>query len=162
MPAFCAAVLLAQFDQIEDQMARRDRNACALTGLLNDIEGVDPLKLHDGTTRGAWHLYIFRYRSDAFDGLARKKFIAAMCAEGIDCGSGYVPLYREELFQIDPSDFPWLEGRDYRSLSLPVCERACDRESVWLFQSQLLGDESDMTDVAAAIKKIKDNLGELT
>ena len=54
-----------------------------------------------------------------------------------------------------------LEGRNYRSLSLPVCERACDHESVWLFQSQLLGDESDMEDVAAAIKKIQANLAEL-
>ena len=162
MPAVCAGVLLAQFDQIEDQMARRDRNAGALTDLLNEIDGIEPLKLHDGATRSAWHLYVLRYHAEAFGGLPRKHFIKAMCAEGIDCGAGYVPLYREELFQIDPSDFPWLEGRDYRSLNLPVCERACDRESVWLFQSQLLGDASDMQDVAAAVKKIKDNVGELT
>ncbi len=161
MPAFCAGLLLAQFDQIEDQMARRDRNAGILTGLLSDVEGIEPLKLHDGATRSAWHLYVLRYFADGFDGVPREKLIEAMCAEGIDCGAGYVPLYREELFEIDPRDFPWLEGRDYRSLHLPVCEEACDRESVWLFQSQLLGDESDMQDVAAAIRKIKDNLGEL-
>lgn len=161
MPAICAGILLAQFDQIEEQMARRDRNASALTALLNEIDGVEPLKLHDGATRSAWHLYIFRYKAEAFDGVPRERFIEAMCAEGINCGSGYVPLYREELFQLDPREFPWLEGRDYRSLNLPVCENACDNESVWLFQSQLLGDESDMADVAAAIRKIRDNLDEL-
>ncbi len=161
MPALCAAILLAQFDEVEDQMARRDRNAGVLTDLLSDIDGVDPLKLHAGATRSAWHLYVFRYRADGFDGVPREKFIEAMCAEGINCGAGYVPLYREELFQIDPRDFPWLEGRDYGALNLPVCEHACDHESVWLFQSQLLGDESDMHDVAAAVKKIRDYLDEL-
>ena len=161
MPAMAAGILLAQFEQIEDQMARRDRNAAALTDLLGQIDGIDPLELHEGATRSAWHLYVLRYRSEAFDGLDRAKFIEAMCAEGIDCGAGYVPLYREELFQTDPRDYPWLEGRDYRALSLPVCEHACDHESVWLFQSQLLGDASDMQDVANAVKKIRDNLGEL-
>jgi len=161
MPALSAAILLAQFDEVEDQMARRDRNAGVLTDLLNDVDGVDPLELHAGATRSAWHLYVLRYRADGFDGVPREKFIEAMCAEGVNCGAGYVPLYREELFQTDPRDFPWLEGRDYGSLNLPVCEHACDHESVWLFQSQLLGDASDMHDVAAAVRKIKDHLDEL-
>ncbi|MBN1342075.1 MAG: DegT/DnrJ/EryC1/StrS family aminotransferase [Phycisphaerae bacterium] len=161
MPAICAGILLAQFDQIEDQMARRDRNARVLTELLSGIDGIEPLELHAGATRSAWHLYIFRYKAEAFGGAPRAKFIDAMCAEGINVGSGYVPLYREELFQVDPEDYPWLEGRDYRALSLPVCENACDNESVWLFQSQLLGDESDMHDIAAAVRKIKDSAGEL-
>lgn len=161
LPAFCAGILLAQFEQIEDQMSRRDRNAAALTAMLEEIDGIEPLKLHQGTTRSAWHLYVLRYNAEGFGGVPREKFIEAMCAEGVDCGAGYVPLYREELFQVDPRDCPWLEGRDYRSLNLPVCENACDNESVWLFQSQLLGDESDMQDVAAAVKKIKDNVGEL-
>ena len=161
LPAVCAGLLMAQFDQIDDQMARRDRNACALTGMLNEIEGIEPLKLHDGATRSAWHLYVFRYRSEAFGGVSRSRFIEAMGAEGIQCSPGYVPLYREELFAVDPQEFPWLAGRDYRTLSLPVCERACDHEAVWLFQSMLLGDESDMRDIAAAIRKIRANVGEL-
>jgi len=162
MPAICAGILTAQFDQIEDQMARRDRNARVLTGLLSQIEGIRPLKLHEGATRSAWHLYVFRYDSKAFGGLPRARFIDALNAEGVPCSAGYVPLYREELFALDPKEFPWLGKRDYRSLRLPVCENACDNESVWLTQNMLLGPESDMADIAAAIKKIKENAKELT
>jgi len=161
LPAICAGILLAQFEQIEDQMRRRERNACALTGMLKDIHGIEPLKLHDGATRSAWHLYIFKYKKEAFGGVSRDRFLEALTAEGIPCMSGYVPLYREELFKVDPKEYPWLEGRDYTHLHLPACEQACDHESVWLLQSQLLGDESDMRDVAAAIKKIQANVGEL-
>ncbi len=161
MPAMLAGLLTAQLDQVEDQMARRDKNACHLTGLLNDIEGIEPLKLHEGATRSAWHLYVFRYKAEAFGGLPREQFIGAMAAEGVPLSPGYVPLYREELFQVDPKEFPWLEGRNYRELDLPVCENACDNEAVWFFQSNLLGDEADMDDVATAIKKVKDNAGEL-
>ncbi len=161
MAAIQAGILLAQFEQIEDQMARRDKNACALTGLLNDIEGIEPLKLHEGATRSAWHLYVFRYKAEAFDGVPRDKFLGAMCAEGIEVSPGYVPLYREDLFQLDPEEYPWLEGRNYRELSLPVCENACDNEAVWIFQSMLLGDGSDMEDIAAAIRKVRENVGEL-
>jgi len=44
---------------------------------------------------------------------------------------------------------------------LPVTEKACEEEAVWLKQNILLGTREDMDDVADAILKIKENVEEL-
>ena len=43
----------------------------------------------------------------------------------------------------------------------PVTDRLCDEEGVWLYQNLLLGEKSDMDDVAAAIEKIHDHSAEI-
>ena len=52
-------------------------------------------------------MYLFRYQSDAFDGLPRNKFVRALRAEGIPCSTGYEPLNKAP-FLIDA-----LQSRHY-------------------------------------------------
>jgi hypothetical protein len=43
----------------------------------------------------------------------------------------------------------------------PEAERLCREETLWLYQSVLLGERGDMDDIVAAIVKIKEHAGEL-
>jgi perosamine synthetase len=80
-----------------------------------------------------------------------------MRAEGVPCSPGYSPLYRSPAFKIDTSTHPFPAYVDYASQHLPQVEQACE-EAVWLGQSLLLAEQSDMDDIAAAIRKIQRGL----
>lgn len=155
MTEFQAALVLSQMERLEEQMRRREENADYLTKGLREIGGVDPLVPHEGVTRHAYHLYIFRYRKEEFGGIPKKKFLAALQAEGIPVSSGYVPLYR----------FPALinsrREAGYDKLYLPVAEKACNEEGIWLPQNVLLGSKADMDDIIEAIGKIKAHIDEI-
>jgi hypothetical protein len=83
-------------------------------------------------------------------------------AEGIPCHKGYTPLYREQLFALNPREYPWIEGIDYRELHLPVTEHAASEEAVWIAQPALLGIEKDVEDIVKAVAKIHSHVEELT
>ncbi|MGQ9455462.1 MAG: DegT/DnrJ/EryC1/StrS family aminotransferase [Armatimonadota bacterium] len=166
MTEFQAAILLNQMRKLDVETARRNENALYLTERLSQIDDIKPLKRDERVTRHAYHLYIFRYQGEGTTGVSRSKFIEALNAEGIPCGAGYLPLYRTGMFDIDPDSCPVgcpLYGKRvvYRELYLENCERACDHEAVWLGQNMLLGERSDMDDIANAVEKIMSNISEL-
>ena len=129
----------------------RNANAEYLTKRLSEIEGIQPLKRDPRVTVHSYHLYIFRFNSESFKGLTRERFIEALRAEGIPCSQGYRPLNKMSFIQ------EYLRTET----SLPVTEKACEEEAVWLKQNILLGTREDMDDVADAILKIKENVEEL-
>jgi len=159
--AFQAALLTAQLATIEEDMERRDQHATYLDERLREIPGIKPLLVHPQVTRHARHLYIFRYDAEAFEGLSRDRFLDALRAEGIYSHKGYTPMYREQLFSLDPRQHPWIEGINYRELHLPVAERASDEEAVWIPQAALIGTEKEAEDIVKAVAKIQTHLGEL-
>ncbi len=165
MTEFQAAILLVQLTRLEEQTKRRNRNARYLSEKLSKIEGVDPLKRDSRVTNHAYHLFIFRYDAEEFAGLPKNTFIEALRAEGIPCSPGYVPLYKEQ-FMLNLAEDRFLSEKygkkvDYSHVKLPVTEKACYEEAVWLFQNMLLGTTEDMDDVVSAICKIKKNVEEL-
>ncbi|GAB4539198.1 MAG: DegT/DnrJ/EryC1/StrS family aminotransferase [Anaerolineae bacterium] len=150
------AILLAQLERADELAERRHRNALYLTERLAAIPGIHPLKVDARVTRHAWHLFIFRYESQAFGGLPRAKFIEALQGEGIPCTPGYhLPINQTppllgglERLRSFLDDVP--PPRD-----CPVTARMCKHEAVWFTQNMLLGDEQDMDDIAGAILKIQ-------
>lgn len=162
MTQFQAAILLAQMERAPDQAKIRTENAVYLTAKLEQIEGIRPLKVDEYVTRHAYHLYIFRYDRQSFAGLSRETFIQALAAEGIHSASGYVPLYREGFVADALQRLNFLPAnKKQETLFLPVTERACNEEAVWLTQNLLLGTKEDMNSIVAAIRKIKENITEL-
>lgn len=162
-----AALALSQMKRLDAQTETRTRNATLLTEQLADVEGIRPLKVDERVTRHAYHLYVFRYDADAFEGASREQFLKALAAEGIPCSVGYKPLYLEPAFQARFADFPLSSpaygGRpDYSSIHCSVTERVCANEAVWLTQNLLLGTESDTSQIAEAITKIAAQPGALT
>ncbi len=161
MTEFQAAVLLRGLELWPQQDATRQRNAARLRERLAEIPGVDPQGFTEGADKCAYHLFICRYDAEAFDGLPRAKFLQALQAEGIPASAGYNPLYREPVFveglDMDGCPFAckfYTGSVDYKSLQLPVVEHVCREGSFWMPHSVLLGDESDVDDIADAIAKV--------
>ncbi|NOZ75635.1 MAG: DegT/DnrJ/EryC1/StrS family aminotransferase [FCB group bacterium] len=154
MTALAASMLNAQFETTAEELKLRETNRKRLDAFLNDLEGLTPAKSYTGTTRSANHLYLSRYNREAFNNVPREVFFKAMQAEGVYTYAGYTPLYRERLFSADTKEYPWLEGRAYASLHLPVTERLATEEAVWLKQHHLLGTEQDLQDIMDAFEKV--------
>lgn len=159
MTEFQAAVLLAQLDRLDVQIARRGRNAAYLGGLLREVDGIEPLATTPGVTRHPYYLYVFRYRDTAFGRLPKPRFIEALVAEGIPAMPGYPPLHTMPALRraIEERGLPVRSGEGGH---LPDTGRAW-AEGIWLPQNVLLGEEEDVADVQRAIVKIARHRSEL-
>jgi dTDP-4-amino-4,6-dideoxygalactose transaminase len=164
---FQAGLLLAQMTRLEEQSRRREENARYLTAQLREVPGILPARMHEGCTRNAYHLYMFRYQAERFAGLPRDRFLKALSAEGIPCSSGYTPLNKQPFIQAT------LDSRAYRRVfppevlagwaernRCPTNDRLCE-EAVWLTQTMLLGPRKDMDDIVAAVRKIHASAADL-
>lgn len=166
-----AAILLAQLARMEEQTQRRWDNARILEQGLSAIPGLLPQWRDDArVTRRSYHLFVFRYLAEHFDGLSRERFMAAMRAEGIPCWSGYgMPLHLQPLFTDRArlaADMPNTRREDglppdYAAVETPVAARLCDHEAVWFAQSVLLAEPEAMRDIVNAAEKIAANRHEL-
>lgn len=164
---FQGALLLAQMTRIEEQSRTREANAAYLTAALREIPGIVPARTYDGCTRNAYHLYMFRYRPEGFDGLPRARFLEALQAEGVPCSPGYSPL-NEEAFILAT-----LKTRAYQRLYPPEtlaawpertrcpANRQLCSEAVWFTQNMLLGPRADMDAIIDAVRKIRRHAGAL-
>ncbi len=160
MTEFQAAILLAQMTRLEDQATVRECNAALLSDQLRGIPGITPPRMDPRVTRNAWHLYILRYDSEAFGGRSRDAFLAALEAEGVTCGAGYVPLYKEALFTEQAAMRGLCQAHDSSPQPYcPVTEKACRDEVVWLFQHMLLAEPERVMRIAEAIHRIQRHWG---
>ena len=157
---FQGAVLNAQLDRLEEQTRTRDRNGQYLAAKLSRLPGILPQKRPVDCTRHSYHLFLFRIDGKAF-GAPREAMIKALQAEGIPvCGGYALPLYRQPLF-LNKAFGPYLPRAsaklDYGAVRCPNCERICSEQGAWLEQSLLLGNQSDMDDIARAFEKVHAN-----
>ena len=163
---FQAAILNGQLDRLDGQTVTRDRNGRYLAERLRQVPGIHPQVRGRGETRHAYHLFPFRYDASIY-GVPRSIFLKALTAEGIPGSPGYtLPLYRQPVFA-NKEFGPYTGYRqvrpdlDYRRICCPVCELICAGEGCWIYQSVLLGTQSDMNDVVKAFEKIHDHRDEL-
>jgi len=148
--------------RLVDQTNIRTQNADYLTKLLNEIPGIKPARLYDGTTRSAYHLYMFRYDKSHFAGMSRELFLKALDLEGVPCSSGYDMMNKSayvtglaknnQYLKIYGEKFmnEWLERGQCPQNDILTSEQA-----VWFFQTMLLGTRKDMDQIAEAIRKIR-------
>ncbi len=171
MTEYQAAIGLAQMKRLDEQTTVRNRNAAYLKSRLSDIPGILPYELYDHVTRAAFHLFAFRYKKEEFSGMTRPEFLRALRAEGVPCSGGYsgnlnMMPYLDEAFRSKnyKNMYPAEEldfERFVEANRCPESERLCSEEAVWLFQSMLLGESSDMDDIFNAIEKIHRNSGKI-
>lgn len=161
MTEWQGAVLRAQMTRLDEQTDCRDANGLYLNARLGEIPGIRPLSRGPVPVRHPYHLYICRYDADSFDGLPRARFLDAVRAEGIPVYGGYpIPLY-EQPFIREKQLAPYtaaIAGYDAdpaaNAARCPATERACKEEAVWLTQTVLLGDRTDMDDIVRAFAKV--------
>ncbi len=161
-----AAIGLAELKRLDGETTIRNENAEYLKSQLKDITGIIPYKLYDNVTRAAFHLFPFRYKKEEFHGLSRANFLKALAAEGIPCSGGYAPLnkmpYLNNAFQ--SKNFQKMYPKEMLDFNIyleknqcPLNDQLCNEEAVWLSQTLLLTEKSDMNQIAHAIEKVRKN-----
>ncbi|MCL1796175.1 MAG: DegT/DnrJ/EryC1/StrS family aminotransferase [Clostridia bacterium] len=155
-----AAILDAQLDRLDGQIAKRMENAAYLDGLLESIPCVSPLAADKRVTRNTYHLYIFRIHEDRLDGISRDCFLRALQAEGVEAAAGYAPLHAFPCLT-DSYVEDAIGGGIHIAPDTPVADRLSYHEAAWLNQSVLLGGRHIIEGVADAIHKVYTHLDEL-
>jgi len=158
-------ILLAQLGRLDEQTRHRHKNARWLDRELSQIPGITPQKHDERCTRNGQYAYIFHVDSEQFAGISTEGFIAAMNAEGIPNQASYPPLHELDMFRNGEyrkrlSGAQATADHAFLKQSFPNTQRAA-WETVWLPQPTLLGDETDMHEIVAAIQKIQANAKEL-
>lgn len=161
MTEWQAAILDAQMDRLDGQIARREENAAYLTSLLRRLGFADPPPDDERITRNSYHLYPFTFRSEECAGLSRDVFCDALRAEGIPCSIGYRCLYGQAFFTSEAMRRQTGSTIDYAGMRLAHTESAVDR-AVWFTQNMLLGERKDMDDIAEAMAKIGSHADEIS
>jgi dTDP-4-amino-4,6-dideoxygalactose transaminase len=135
-----AAVLLPQLDKLETRNAQRARNVSLLIEKLSNIPGLRPFEVRCADTRPGYYKVGFQFEEERF-GLPRERFLDAVRAEGMAFDEGFRALH---------------VGRSpqrYRAAgTLGEAERA-HRGAVVLHHPVLLGSETDIEQIAEAVRK---------
>lgn len=161
MTEFQGSILLSQFARVESQSQRREENAKYLTQLLNKIDGIQPAKLYEGSDRSAWHLYMFRYDSSKFGGIAKDAFLAELSKEGIQASGGYAQLNLSKHVVALASNphYQKIYGADFMAKwvernACPVNDQLCT-QAIWLTQTNLLVERAEIEKIAAGIENVR-------
>lgn len=166
-----AALLVAGMIRLEAQAGQRLASARILDEGLAGFPGLEPIGTGDlRVTRRAYHLYTVRYSREHWKGLPKERLCEAIRAEGVPLQGGYdFPVHRQPFFQRRsfaahgcPVDCP-RHGAEvaYTGVEMPVADKICNEEGLWLFHAVLLGSEDDVRDVLRALTKVYENLDEL-
>jgi dTDP-4-amino-4,6-dideoxygalactose transaminase len=145
-----AALLLDRLKVFENQQSRRWRNFQRLRELLTGIRCVEPLALHAGVRLHGVHMFVMRYKTEQCGNRSIEDFMRIAGAEGL-------PIYRG--YELTLSQQPALakliaKRPEYiRVQDTPVAD-AATKELIYIQQEIFLGSESDMEEIAGALRKI--------
>jgi len=161
MTQFQAAILLVQLTRLTEQRERRDSNSRYLSERLEEIEGIEPIRINPKLTKRHPWPFAFKYDPDCFNGVSVERFCEALRAEGVPCGGIDSPLYDQIVFIEGTIPYRlYVEGREDARKRCPVADEAPSR-TISIPQWVFLGTKSDMDDIVEAIVKIKENADEL-
>lgn len=160
---FQAAVLLSGLELLPDQVNRRQQNMKYLDSLLAEIKGVKPLRSQPQVTIQSAYCYGFTYVSEEVGGIGRDTFRKAVAAEGLNLGGAFEPVYRSKMFGYDPIRTSVSCGLlpntlNYREQFFTVTEKISTQTGLIFGHSSLLGEKSDMDLIAAAIRKVAEDV----
>jgi dTDP-4-amino-4,6-dideoxygalactose transaminase len=137
--AFQAAVLLAQFERLPEQIAHRTRNAGLLKAALSEVTDIVWQTQREEVTQNSWYLTVGRVRGS---GEGRDALVRLLGDAGVPCTPFYPhTLYQNPLYLTEPC----------RVMECPVAERSL-REAFWLPHRVLLADEGTILGVAGVIR----------
>jgi dTDP-4-amino-4,6-dideoxygalactose transaminase len=148
-----AAVLMERFRRFERQQETRRRNSFKLQELLQEVSCVEPLGTHPAVRKHGVHMFVMRYKLKNCGDLPLEDFLRLCGAEGAPIHRGYkCTIARqfaiEQLMEKRPEYF--------RMMPTPIADEAT-KELIYIPQNVFLGTERDMSDIAAAIRKVQQN-----
>ncbi|MFN0042027.1 MAG: DegT/DnrJ/EryC1/StrS family aminotransferase [Alphaproteobacteria bacterium] len=166
LPELCAAVGRAQLPKLEAVNAWRTKNA---ERLRRGLSGMPGLRLPvdqssgNGPARAIPHLFVALHDAAAM-GVPRGAFVAALRAEGVPVGTGYVrTMYEAPTFlkrvAFGGKGCPWTCGATpshvrYARGQCPVAERLINEEFLWFYHIAYPSTSEDMDDIVSAVGKV--------
>ncbi len=134
-----AAVLLAQFERLPEQIVRRSSNAALLKREMADVPEIAWQREIPGTTQNSFYLLVGRTP----DAALRDRVCQGLKAAGVPS----TPFYPHTLYQNEL----YLRG-ECRVLPCPVAE-ACVRDAFWLPHRVLLAEPDVMEEIADVLRR---------
>jgi L-glutamine:2-deoxy-scyllo-inosose/3-amino-2,3-dideoxy-scyllo-inosose aminotransferase len=159
-----AALALVGIERFPEQARQREEMAAYMDEALSEVHGVRVLKRDPRHTTRSFYRYLFAIDPQEF-GVEHDVLCAALDAEGVDCWVGYEAMHNYSLFQPQksklavPIAFP--EYFQFEKMHLPVAERACEHEAVWLDEAAFRAGPQGVDDAVTALRKIQMNTAEL-
>jgi dTDP-4-amino-4,6-dideoxygalactose transaminase len=144
MTAFQAAVLLAQFERLPEQIASRTASVKRIKQLAADANGIAWQQLPSQITQHPQYLLLGRIQNVS---VTRDQFCQRLAAAGVPC----TPFYPHTLYQN-----PLYLAGGCRVMSCPNSE-ACVRDAFWLPHRVLLSDEETLDQVATVMREALTN-----
>jgi dTDP-4-amino-4,6-dideoxygalactose transaminase len=147
-------------ERFPEQAKQREEMAAYMDEALSEIPGVRVLPRNPKHTTRSFYRYIFAIDPEIY-GFNHKIVCAALDQEGVGCWIGYEAMHHYELFQPQLSKLPvpmvYPERFNFAEMNLPVAERACEQEAVWLDEAVFRSGQQGVDDAVAAMKKIFNN-----
>jgi dTDP-4-amino-4,6-dideoxygalactose transaminase len=160
---FQSALLLSMMDELPASLEKKHDGGEYLSNKLMKVDGIKPPK-RDPRVRYSYYKFAMRYDPEAFGGVPKERFIAALRAEGVGVDERAAKLvYRQTAYtkQALEANMPkGLKFPDYSSMYLPNSE-AILKEEVMLNHSYMATGKEGLDMVVAAIETIKANVDEL-
>jgi len=165
-----AGILLGGLSRLDEQVKNRDANAIYLNSMLAEIPGILPMRRRKEITQASYFNFTFRLdfaTLGAKPGINNSHFSAALQAE---LGAGFEPpyeplnacgLYKPHTKKRYNISAEYWKKIDPKRVKLPVCEDAHRKTGVAVHHNALMGTKKDMDQIAAAVKKVVENIGEL-
>ena len=163
-----AALLLGGLKRLDKQVKLRDANAMYLNTLLADIPGIIPMRRRPQVTQQSYFNFAFKIDTNELK-VDNRQFCAALNAEvGVPelFEPPYEPLNNCGLFKPRTKvrhhlNAKYLKAINQSRFSTPVATEAYENSGVVAHHQILMNTKQDMEQLAAAVKKIVDSIGEL-
>lgn len=163
-----AALLLGGLKRLDAQVKHRDAMAQYLNAQLVEIPGVLPMRRRPQVTQQSYFNFAFRIDPKELK-VTNYQFCDALNAElgrKDAFEAPYDPLNKCMLYK--PLTKPrhkiskeYWKALDPRRFRLPVCEEANQKSGVVVHHVALMNKKSDMDDIAAAVRKVVEHIGDL-
>lgn len=167
MTELTASLGISQLEKLDENNRVRTDNALFLKDQLQGLSGISLPVFKYGTVP---HIFSMLY-DEAVTGVERKKLLAALRAEGIPVGSGYLRLmYENPLFlkkiAYGKNHCPWSchlygQERSYKKGDCPIGEDLLQRRFIWFYNINRPNTTEDMLDVSKAFHKVFNNMESL-
>ncbi|KUO23045.1 DegT/DnrJ/EryC1/StrS family aminotransferase [Streptomyces dysideae] len=142
MNEFSASVLRAQLARLGGQIDTRERNWPVLSGLLAQIDGVQPQLIDERVTRNPHYMAMFRIPGMSAE--RRNRLVDALIERGLPAFAAFRAIYRSDGF--------WETGAPEESVEAIAARcphtEAVYADAIWLHHRTLLGTEQQMHEIA--------------
>ncbi|MEU1193265.1 DegT/DnrJ/EryC1/StrS family aminotransferase [Streptomyces sp. NPDC005859] len=147
MNEFSASVLRAQLARLEGQIDTRERNWPVLSGLLEEIDGVQAQVIDERVTRNPHYMAMFRMPGMSAE--RRNQLVDALIERGLPAFAAFRAIYRSDGF--------WETGAPKESVEAIAARcpntEAVYADAIWLHHRTLLGTEEQMHEIAGIVSE---------